>query len=90
MSSSDRGDIFVAALPHPNVQAKEQSVTAEWTCPVCGTSIVARIYRCSRQGKVTLPPHEDMKVLAYRCGNGHICMASDKTRAGDTASESAA
>jgi hypothetical protein len=55
-------------------------VTAEWTCPVCGTSILASIYRCSLQGKITLPPHDDMKVLAYRCGNGHICMTSDEPR----------
>ena len=66
-------------------------MTAEWTkCPVCGTSILARIYRRSLQGKVTLPPHDDMKVLAYRCGKGHICMASIEAREEDTASESAA
>jgi hypothetical protein len=65
-------------------------VTTEWACQVCGTSILARIYRCSVQGRITLPPHDDMKVLAYRCENGHVCMASDEAREQDTASESAA
>lgn len=50
----------------------------DWTCPVCGTSILARTYRKPLQGKVTLPPRNGMTVVGYRCQKGHICLASEE------------
>jgi hypothetical protein len=65
-------------------------VADNWICPVCGASFLARIYRKSLQGKVTLPPQDDMRVLAYRCQNGHIWIAGDEVADGDNRSKSAA
>ena len=56
-----------------------RTMRGEWMCPVCGGAIETRIYRSSLFGKVSLPPNNNMTVLAYRCENGHICLASDKS-----------
>lgn len=50
----------------------------ECSCPICGTPILATIYRKSLLGKVTVPPDKDMTVVAYRCQNGHICPAREQ------------
>jgi len=63
---------------------------SESTCPICGTSVLAWVYSKSLQGKVTLPPDEDMTVVAYRCQNGHIYAANEQAPGDDWRSERAA
>jgi hypothetical protein len=51
---------------------------SQWRCPICGTSIAVRVYRKPLLGKVTVPPDDEMTVVAYRCQNDHICLAQAK------------
>ena len=71
-------------------------MTTEWACPVCGTSILARIYRCSVQGRIKFCAlfasrhrHEGAGLPLARTVIV-LCMASGEAREQDTASESAA
>lgn len=59
-------------------------------CPVCGTSILIRIYRKSLLGKISIPPQASMKALAYRCKNGHLWLASETVPRDEWSSERAA
>lgn len=63
---------------------------SEFICPICGSSILARIYSKSLLGKVTVPPSKDMTVVAYRCQNGHICLAGDQAMGDDWRNQRAA
>jgi hypothetical protein len=58
--------------------ATREQAGKKWSCPVCGSSITARVYSRSLHGTITVPAQSDMRVLAYRCQNGHISLASDK------------
>jgi hypothetical protein len=51
---------------------------SQWACPICGTLIAVRIYRKPLMGRVTVPPHKRMTQVAYRCQNGHICLANER------------
>jgi len=63
---------------------------SQWRCPICGTPASARVYRKPLQGKITLPPDEDMTVVTYCCQNGHVCFASPQSSYDDWRNEEAA
>ena len=59
-----------------------------WPCPVCGNS---RIQPVLRKSLATNPnPLDDVTVLAYRCENGHLCLANGMSADEEPGSDPAA